>query len=173
MWGGLSRAILVSACIIAGHATDPFEPSNVQAFVEKQLSDFLSDCGAYADSFSSKFDYDDTVRISDNKAELLDLCRAAEGTVTELHTGLSIKPGSFPSPGFHYIATTGMQSACVDFGDGEGFQPLCMDFVFTEILQAQTGAPLGLASVNWTGYYNVLGKSCAGFEPLACPNVAR
>lgn len=36
-----------------GHATDPFEPSNVQAFVEKQLSDFLSDCGAYADSFSS------------------------------------------------------------------------------------------------------------------------
>lgn len=108
------------------------------------------------------------MRISNSKEELLDLCGETEGTVNEIHTGLSIKPGSFPSPRYDYIAITGMQSVCLDLGDGNGLQPICFDFVITEMLKARTWAPLGLKSEDWTGYYNVLPGSCAGFEPLDC-----
>lgn len=117
------------------------------------------------------FEYKDTLRISDSKKELRELCRISEGSVNEVHTDLSIKPGSFPFPIYDYIAITGLQSVCHDIGDGNGRQQLCFDFVITEMLTAQEGAPFGLKSKSWTGYYNVLLEACPGFEPLDCSDV--
>lgn len=96
------------------------------------------------------------------------MCRENEGTANEFRTTPSIKPGSVPSPSYNNIAATGMQSMCLDTGDGNGLQPVCFDFVLTEILKAQEGAPFGLKSESWTGYYNILPGSCPDLEPMDC-----
>ena len=97
------------------------------------------------------------------------MCRENEGSVNEFRTTPSIKAGSVPSPSYNNIAVTGMQSICLDLGDGKGLRPVCFDFVLTEILKAREGAPFGLQSENWTGYYNILPETCPGIEPLVCP----
>lgn len=92
--------------------------------------------------------------------------------MNEIHTGLSIKPGTFPFPVYDYIAITGMPSVCLDVGDGNGIQPICFDFVISETLEASTRAPFVLKSTSWTGYYNGFVESCPGLEPLDCSDGA-